>query len=333
MGAILFLFKRLRELNRGRLRGNRYFRKHNDVHMNRRKFVRSGLLAGAAIGSLPSLAGNVGKAPAAGEPFKMDFGFHEGMFRHHAGADFLDQIRYAHDLGFRSIEDNGMMGRSPEQQQQIGDLLAKLGMRMGVFVITSDSWHWKTSLTTGKKEWIEKMQKDCRQALEVAKRCGAKWATVVPGNYERSLSHDMQTANVIHALRLASDILEPAKLTMVLEPLSDNPDLFLRHSHQTYMICKAVNSPSCKILYDIYHMQRNEGDLINNINKCWEEIAYFQIGDNPGRNEPGTGEINYQNVFKHIREKGYSGVMGMEHGIAGAGKEGEDALVKAYRNV
>ena len=93
------------------------------------------------------------------------------------------------------------------------------------------------------------MQKDCRQALEVAKRCGAKWATVVPGNYERSLSHDVQTANVIQALRLASDILEPGKLTMVLEPLSDNPDLFLRHSQQTYMICKAVNSPSCKILY------------------------------------------------------------------------------------
>jgi len=286
------------------------------------------------MGAIPAMACTDNQPGAlAGQPFKLDYAFHEGMFRHLGGDNFLDQIRYAHDQGFRSIEDNGMMSRTPDQQQQIGDLLAKLNMRMGVFVITSDSWHWKTSLTTGKQEWIDKMEKDCRQALEVAKRCGAKWVTVVPGNYERSLSHDVQTANVISALRKGASILETAGLVMVLEPLSDNPDLFLRHSHQTYMICKAVNSPSCKILYDIYHMQRNEGDIINNINKCWDEIAYFQVGDNPGRNEPTTGEINYLNVFKHIQQKGYRGIMGMEHGISGKGKEGEERLIQAYREV
>src|SRR5690606_6034034 len=147
----------------------------------------------------------------------------------------------------------------------------------------------------------------------------------------RSLSHEMQTANVIEALRRAAAILEPAGMIMVLEPLSDNPDLFLRHSHQTYLICKAVNSPSCKILFDMYHMQRNEGDIINNINRCWDEIAYFQIGDNPGRNEPSTGEMNYRNIFRHIHQKGFKGIMGMEHGISGKGKEGEIRLVEAYR--
>jgi hydroxypyruvate isomerase len=118
---------------------------------------------------------------------------------------------------------------------------------------------------------------------------------------------------------------------MVLEPLSDNPDLFLRYSDQTYMICKAVNSPACKILFDIYHMQRNEGDIINNINRSWDEIGYIQIGDNPGRNEPTTGEINYLNVFRHIYKKGYRGILGMEHGVSGKGKEGELALIRAYR--
>jgi hydroxypyruvate isomerase len=81
----------------------------------------------------------------------------------------------------------------------------------------------------------------------------------------------------------------------------------------------------------MYHMQRNQGDMIPNIDKAWDEIAYFQIGDNPGRNEPGTGEINYKNIFKHIYDKGYRGVLGMEHGIAGQGREGEIALIKAYR--
>ena len=81
----------------------------------------------------------------------------------------------------------------------------------------------------------------------------------------------------------------------------------------------------------MYHMQRNEGDIINNINKSWDEIAYFQIGDNPGRKEPTTGEMNYKNIFKHIYDKGYRGVMGMEHGNAKPGKEGELALIEAYR--
>jgi hydroxypyruvate isomerase len=121
---------------------------------------------------------------------------------------------------------------------------------------------------------------------------------------------------------------------MVLEPLSDNPDLFLRTSDQTYMICRAVNSPACKILFDIYHMQRNEGHLIPHMEWAWSEIAYFQIGDVPGRKEPGTGEINYQNVFRHIHgragQAGVEFVLGMEHGNAAPGVEGERALIDAY---
>lgn len=84
---------------------------------------------------------------------------------------------------------------------------------------------------------------------------------------------------------------------------------------------------------DLYHMQRNEGNRINNMERCWGEIAYIQIGDNPGRKEPTTGEIDYKNVFKYIYDKGYRGIMGMEHGNAVAGKEGEKALIAAYRVV
>jgi len=191
------------------------------------------------------------------KPFHLNYGIHDGTFKNHAGDDFIEQIKFAHSAGFRGIEDNGMMSRPVEQQKKIGDTLAKLGMSMGVFVLTSDNWHWKTSLTTGKQEWIDLMIKDCKEAVEVAKRCNATYITVVPGNYERSLSFDFQTLNVINALRKAADILAPHGLVMVLEALSDNPDLFLRHSDQTSMICKAVNSPACKFLFDMYHMQLN----------------------------------------------------------------------------
>ena len=299
--------------------------------MQRRQFLQQSVLAGAAAVTGTSALAESNKHQAAEKPFQLDYAFHAGMFKNHGGDSFLDQIRWAYDQGFRSIEDNGMMGRSADEQKKIGDLLAKLGMRMGVFVITSDNWHWITSLTSGKQEWVDKMMKDCKTAVEVAKRCNAKWLTVVPGNYDRRLSLDLQTANVITALRKGAEILEPHGLIMVLEALSDNNDLFLRGTDQTYMICKAVNSPSCKFLFDMYHMQRNEGNIIASIDRVWEETGYFQIGDNPGRKEPGTGEMNYKNIFKHIHKKGFKGIMGMEHGNAGPGKEGELALIKAYR--
>jgi hydroxypyruvate isomerase len=302
--------------------------------MERRKFMQQTLLASGTLFTAVHAYGNNKKQTTAEDiqPFHLNYGIHDGMFKNHAGADFIEQIKFAHSMGFRSIEDNGMMARPAEQQKKIGDTLAKLGMTMGVFVITSQNWHWKTSLTTGKQEWTDLMIKDCKEAVEVAKRCNAKWMTVVPGNYERSLSLEFQTANVIAALNKAADILAPHGLVMVLESLSDNPDLFLRHTDQAFMICKAVKSPACKFLFDMYHMQRNEGDIIANIDKVWDETPYFQIGDNPGRNEPGTGEMNYKNIFKHIYNKGYKGVLGMEHGNAQPGKQGELALIKAYRD-
>ena len=262
----------------------------------------------------------------------MNYAPHDGMFSNHAGKDFVDQIKFMHEQGFRSIEDNGMLKRPKDEQDRIGSTLAKLGMTMGVFVVDGGD-NWKISLTTGKQEFKDTFTKTCKDCVELAKCVNAKWMTVVPGFFDRNIPMGIQTANVVDALRRGAEIFEPHGLIMVLEPLSDTPDLFMRYSDQTYELCKAVNSPSCKILYDIYHMQRNEGNLINNIERCWDEIAYFQIGDNPGRKEPTSGEINYLNIFKYIHEKGYRGVMGMEHGNAKPGKDGELALIRAYRQV
>jgi hydroxypyruvate isomerase len=261
----------------------------------------------------------------------MNYAPHFGMFKNHAGADEIDQLKFMYDMGFRSLEDNGLMGRTPEMQTKIGDTLAKLGMTMGVFVIQYEGFFDKQTMTTGSKEWAETFTKSCKSAVETAKRVNAQWCTVVPGNFTRKLPMGIQTGHVIDNLKRGAEILEPAKLTMVLEPLSDNPDLFLRYSDQTYAICRAVGSPSCKILFDMYHMQRNEGNMIANMDLCWDEIAYFQIGDNPGRKEPTTGEVNYANIFKHLYEKGYKGVLGMEHGNFYPGKEGEVKLMEAYR--
>ncbi|GAB3640492.1 hydroxypyruvate isomerase family protein [Spirosoma arcticum] len=305
--------------------------------MQRRNFVKSTLSA-AGLGAASfgeSVAANWHAQPnfLAKNNFKLAYAPHFGMFENSAGKDPIDQLKFMADMGFTALEDNGMMGRDPALQEKIGKELTRLGMTMGVFVLDKGG-NSQNTLAAGRPEYIEIFLKGCRRAVETAKRVNAKWTTVVPGDFERNLPIGIQTGHVIDALRRGADILAPAGLVMVLEPLSDTPNLFLRTSDQTYEICRGVNSPSCKLLFDIYHMQKNEGHVIPHIDWSWSEIAYFQIGDNPGRKEPTTGEINYKNIFKHVYKKAKAEnkefVFGMEHGNSMPGKDGEMALIKAY---
>jgi len=302
--------------------------------MERRNFLRSAALSGIALtGMTGMMSATASQTVASNEAkFKLKYAPHFGMFKNSAGEDLIDQIKFMADQGFTAFEDNGMMGRDAALQEKIGKALADLNMTMGVFVVQKGG-NMENTLAAGKQEYIDIFLDGCRKAVDVAKRVNAKWMTVVPGGFERKLPIGIQDGNVIETLRRGAEILEPHGLTMVLEPLSDSPDLYLRTSDQTYMICKAVNSPACKILYDIYHMQKNEGNVIRNMELTWEEIGYIQIGDNPGRKEPTTGEINYKNVFKYIYDRGYKDVLGMEHGISGQGIEGEKRLIQAYREV
>ena len=263
--------------------------------------------------------------------FNLNYAPHLGMFKNTVGDDPIDQINYMADLGFRAFEDNGMSSRSIALQNKISKTLENRGMKMGVFVAHKIYWD-KPNLSSGDDDYKNEFLNYIKTSVEVAKRVNAKWMTVVPGHIDLRKDMSYQTSNVIETLKIASDILEPHGLVMVLEPLNfrDHPGLFLTESPQAFQICRAVDSPSCKILFDIYHQQIQEGNLIPNIDDTWDEIAYFQIGDNPGRKEPTTGEINYKNVFKFIYEKGYDGILGMEHGKSMQGEEGEKALVDAY---
>ncbi|MBD3288689.1 TIM barrel protein [candidate division KSB1 bacterium] len=272
-----------------------------------------------------------GAAAETKHQFKLKYAPHFGMFKNHAGEDLIDQIKFMAEVGFTAMEDNGMKGRTVDMQEKIAAEMERLGMTMGVFVAHKIYWS-EPNLTSGDPDMRQEFLTHIKESVDVAKRVNAKWMTVVPGHVDLRLEPDYQTSNVIEALKYASEILEPHGLVMVLEPLNfyNHPGLFLKKIPQAYQICKAVDSPSCKILNDIYHQQISEGNLIPNIDAAWDEIAYFQMGDNPGRKEPTTGEINYRNIFKHIHDKGFTGVLGMEHGNSKPGLEGESAVIAAY---
>ena len=279
-------------------------------------------------------AANAQSSTPAKNSFNLKYAPHLGMFKHTAGDDPIDQLNYMADAGFTAFEDNGMRSRPIELQERMANTMADRGLEMGVFVAHTIHWS-EPNLASGNTDKREEFLAEIKSSVQVAKRVNAKWMTVVPGHLDLKLSMGYQMSNVIESLKQASEILEPHGLTMVLEPLNfrDHPGLFLTTSPQAFEICKAVNSPSCKILFDIYHQQIQEGNLIPNISACWDEISYFQIGDNPGRKEPTTGEINYKNVFKFIYDKGFKGILGMEHGNSIPEMAGEKAVIEAYKAV
>jgi hydroxypyruvate isomerase len=299
--------------------------------VDRRDFLQaSAVAAGAlALGTPASL----GAAQAPARAFKLAYAPHFGMFRQHAGErGLVAELEFMAAEGFTALEDNGLKGRSVADQELIGRTLERLKMRMGVFVAHTISWN-EPHLATGDPTIREKFVQEVRESIDVAKRVNAKWITVVPGHVDRRLDMNYQTANVAEALKQAAGVLEPHGLVIVIEPLNtlrDHPGQFLNKIPQAFQLCRAVGSPSCKILFDIYHQQITEGNLIPNMNAAWDEVAYIQVGDNPGRREPGTGEINYRNIFRHIHSKGFTGVVGMEHGNSRQGREGERAVIDAY---
>jgi hydroxypyruvate isomerase len=265
--------------------------------------------------------------------FKLKYAPSFGAFPEMAGKDPIDVINFCSDQGFSAMFDNGLMRKSASGQEKIAAAMAQKDMEWGPFVAYAD---FKVkSMVLNREDSREMLKGKVNEAIETYKRTGAKYVLMVPGRYDDKLEWDYQTANVIDCMRELSEIAEKAGIVIVLEPLNrwNHPGLFLTGVPQTHMICRAVNSPACKMVNDIYHQQITEGNIIPNIDRAWDEIGTFHVGDNPGRKEPTTGEINYKNIFKHLYHKGYKGALCMEHGKSIRGLEGEKRLIEAYREV
>ena len=256
------------------------------------------------------------------------------MFRHSAPGGLVDELQFAYDHGFRAWEDNGMSARPIEDQEAVAEKMSDLGIEMGV--ISAKTGIKELNFASSDKEAHQVVLDQIKAAVETAKRVNAGYMTLVSGQVDPRWPREIQFANCIDLLRRAVKIVEPHNITLVMEPLNrfqNHPGSFLQTVTEGYLICKAVDHPNCKVLYDMYHQQIAGGNLIPLFDLCRDQIGYLQVGDNPGRKEPGTGEINYAKVFSHIHEAGFDGIIGMEHGNSIKGIEGEVAVIEAYRAV
>ena len=304
--------------------------------MERRTFFKGGLLTGAALLSGTSrpvssaAAVNLNKA----EPFRMKFSPEFGIFADSAGEDAIDQIKWGYDQGFRAWENTYLLDRPVEEQERISQTVQQLGMEFGQFVGIRD---FADVTFAGRDASLrERVLKDARASIEVAKRMNTKVVHNVLGKADPRLLWDFQLANAIDLLKRVAEIYEPHGIVMVMESMNhkvDHPDMFLHTIPQAYALAKAVGSPSVKVLFDFYHVQIQEGNVLPTLDYAWDEIAYIQIGDTPGRKEPTTGEINFRNALQHVQDKGYQGFVGLEHETSKPGKEGEWATLEAYRSI
>ncbi len=297
--------------------------------MNRRRFLGSSALAlGAAACSAPSDAGEAADETTT-HIYHMRYAPRIGWLQE---LSIPQQLELYASHGFRAFEYNGLPHQhSLEEAAQFRKKMDELELEMGVFVVNSGGWKGDALCD---KKFHAGFLKDVEKAVEYHKVMRNGWSTVTSGLAVDHLSHKQQTAAVIEGLKRAADIVSKSDLVLVLEPLNvrvSHPGYFVVTSEHAAEIIDAVGSPQVRILFDIFHQQISEGNLINNIETHWDRIAYFQVGDVPGRKEPGTGEINYRNVFKAIHAKGYQGLLGMEHGLSVPGMAGVEKCFDEYR--
>ncbi|MEO7687894.1 MAG: TIM barrel protein [Sphingomonas sp.] len=295
---------------------------------------RTLLAAGVGSALAPTVATAFGERSNAAR-FSLGYAPHQGSFASRGG--LIEQIAFAADQGFTAWEDNEARSRPVAEQEQMARALTQRGMKMGVFVASMPKWaQSRPWLGANDDSDREGFLADIRGAIEVAKRLDAKHMTVVTGFTDPKVPHGIQTARIIDVMRRAGDIVAPHNIAMVMEALNtrtDHPGVFMQTIAEGFAVARGANSPAVKILADLYHEQIQSGNLISALDMCWSEIGYLQFGDNPGRKEPGTGEVNYATIVKWLRARRYDGVIGMEHGNSVAGRPGEERLIAAYRAI
>jgi len=157
---------------------------------------------------------------------------------------------------------------------------------------------------------------EIRASTEAAQRFETTRLVTLTGNELPGLPRETQHRSIVEGLKRAHDVVALHGVTLIVEPLNtlvDHQGYYLNHTAEAFEIMREVGSPNVKILFDIYHVQIMDGNLIDTIRKNIAAIGHFHVGDVPGRHEPGTGEINYANVFRAIRDTGFRDFIAMEY--------------------
>jgi hydroxypyruvate isomerase len=297
--------------------------------MTRRDFIATGLASGAAVvAGAAEVKSMTEQEGAVKRKYKLRYAPHLSILAKEL--TIPQRLELIAEHGFDATEYNGLLNHPLNEVEEIRKKMDSLGIEMGIFVANPGGWS-KAGLVDPKQR--DNFLAEIKKTIEYHKVIGNKSVTTLTGPALPGVSRSAQRRSAIEGLKRAAELLEKTDLALVVEPLNhiDHPGFFMTHSDELAEIIAAVNSKNARMLFDLYHLQITEGNLINNFRAHVDLIGYVQTGDVPGRKEPGTGEVNYRNVFKAIYDAGYRGIIGMEHGTSLPGREGVLKMFDAYR--
>ena len=275
--------------------------------VSRRKFlIGSGALAAGAafVGDVEAAKEKLPNVERPGRTPNTTFAVNlEMWFR----GNFEGRIQKAAALGFPSVE------FWPYQNKNI-DAMSSLLRKHGMTVSQFTAWGFGTELNNprvGAEKFLTAIRESC---VVAAKLPGCELFTVVIGDNIPTVSKEEMHAAAVAKIKKSVPLLEKHKKTIIVEPMNpyNHPGHCLYGSKDGIAICEAVGSEWVKLNWDLFNMQRFEGNLIDNMRKGKDYIGYLQLADSPDRHEPGTGEVNYTEVFKAIKALGYKPPVGLE---------------------
>ena len=228
--------------------------------------------------------------------------------------DHADAVAHAADLGLEAIEFWGADSADPES---LRDACEEHGVAIASTTgvgVAGNAGASGPSITDPSLR--EEAVADLERSLDLADEVGAEALIVTVGPERDDLPPGAEHRAIVDVLRDAAPAAEEVGIDLVLEPLNnpvDHRGYYLDSSYEAYEIVHAVDSPAVSVLFDIYHQQITEGNVVANLREHVEFVGYVHVADVPGRHEPGTGELNYARIFEALDEMGYDGYVGLEY--------------------
>jgi hydroxypyruvate isomerase len=256
------------------------------------------------------------------------------LFLHSVGsADPIAQIRFLAELGFAGVQDNFLKLRAPELQARMGEEMARLGLAMGTFTNNPLGWNrplWGSTDAAARYE----LRRDLDATIEAARRVGGHCATCVTGS-DAGAPRERQLAAMVENLKWLSEPAQRAGIVLCVEAVAARwiPGLLVDHLDDALAIVRAVDSPAVRLLFDIGHLQMSDGNVLDHLDQCWDAIGAIQLADAPGRTELGSGELNWPNILRRLRDRGWQGLTELELRPSADSVAGERRVLEQLRTI
>jgi len=272
--------------------------------MQRRGFLKVGAVLAAA--PAPGSA-QTGAAPTAKMTSSVMLWTLKGTFD--------EKLEAAARAGMQSVELVGeYAGWNSDEIARVKKVARSFGLGMDTLIATPE-WN-KRSVSMLDPAQRDAFLADVRNAIGYAQKLEIPQIILMSGNTISGRTHDEQYASLLEGAKRAGELAAQAKLTMIVEPLNslvNHKGFFLNTCAEGLKLVREVDNPHVRLLFDIYHEQVQQGNVIRTLTEAMPNVAVFHVADNPGRNDPGSGEMNYTNIYKAIQKTGYSGYLTMEY--------------------